>query len=78
MPDLNTIPGFAALQALTLGDSRIKIAVLDGIADLDRACFRDANLSKAQSFWQTDLEPIEPIYIQRELQIRKLGDKKRL
>jgi len=77
MPDLNTIPGFAALQALTLGDSRIKIAVLDGIADLDRACFQDANLSKAQSFWQTDLEPIEPIYIQRELQIRKLGDKKK-
>jgi cyanobactin maturation PatA/PatG family protease len=77
MPDLNTIPGFAALQALTLGDSRIKIAVLDGLADLDRACFRGANLSKAKAFWQTDLEPIEPIYIQRELQIRKLGDKKK-
>jgi cyanobactin maturation PatA/PatG family protease len=77
MPDLNTIPGFAALQALTLGDSRIKIAVLDGPADLDRACFRGANLSKAKAFWQTDLEPIEPIYIQRELQIRKLGDKKK-
>jgi cyanobactin maturation PatA/PatG family protease len=77
MPDLNTIPGFAALQALTLGDSRIKIAVLDGPADLERACFRGANLSKAKTFWHTDLEPIEPIYIQRELQIRKLGDKKK-
>ncbi|MBW4477309.1 MAG: PatA/PatG family cyanobactin maturation protease [Tolypothrix brevis GSE-NOS-MK-07-07A] len=77
MPDLNTIPGFAALQALTLGDSRIKIAVLDGPADLDRACFQCANLSKAKAFWQTDLEPIEPIYIERELQIRKLGDKKK-
>ncbi|MCC5617046.1 PatA/PatG family cyanobactin maturation protease [Nostoc sp. CHAB 5836] len=77
MPDLNTIPGFAALQALTLGDSRIKIAVLDGPADLDRACFRGANLSKATAFWQTDLEPIEPIYIERELEIRKLGDKKK-
>jgi PatG C-terminal/Subtilase family/PatG Domain len=77
MPDLNTIPGFAALQTLTLGDSRIKIAVLDGPADLERACFRGANLSKATAFWQTDLEPIEPIYIQRELQIRKLGDKKK-
>jgi len=40
MPDLITIPGFAELQALTLGDSRIKIAVLDGHADLDRACFQ--------------------------------------
>ncbi|BAY66533.1 peptidase S8/S53 [Calothrix brevissima NIES-22] len=77
MPDLNTIPGFAALQALTLGDSRIKIAVLDGSADLERACFRGANLSKATAFWQTDLEPIEPMYIQRELQITKLGDKKK-
>ncbi len=77
MPDLNNIPGFAALQTLTLGDSRIKIAVLDGPADLERACFRGANLSKATAFWQTDLEPIEPIYIQRELQIRKLGDKKK-
>jgi cyanobactin maturation PatA/PatG family protease len=77
MPDLNTIPGFTALQALTLGDPRIKIAVLDGPADLDRACFRGANLTKATTYWQTDLEPIEPIYIQRELQIRKLGDKKK-
>jgi hypothetical protein len=69
MPDLNTIPGFSALQALTLGDSRIKIAVLDGPADLDRACFRGAKLSKATAFWQPDLEPIDPVYIQKELQI---------
>lgn len=77
MPDLNIIPGFAALQARTLGDSRIKIAVLDGPADLERACFWGAHLSKARAFWQPDLEPIEPIYIQRELKIRKLGDKKK-
>ncbi|MEG4943106.1 PatA/PatG family cyanobactin maturation protease [Microcoleus sp. F4-D5] len=77
MPDLNTIPGFSALQALTLGDSRIKIAVLDGAADLDRACFRGAKLSKATAFWQPDLEPIDPVYIQKELQIRALTDKKK-
>lgn len=77
MPDLNTIPGFAALQALTKGDSRIKIAVLDGPADLDRACFRGANISKAKAFWQQTLEPIDPIYVQQELQIRTLGDKKK-
>ena len=77
MPDLNTIPGFSALQALTLGDSRIKIAVLDGPADLDRACFRGAKLSKATAFWQPDLEPIDPVYIQKELQIRALKDKKK-
>ncbi len=77
MPDLNTIPGFSALQALTLGDPRIKIAVLDGPADLDRACFRGAKLSKATAFWQPDLEAIDPVYIQKELQIRALTDKKK-
>lgn len=77
MPDLNTIPGFSALQALTLGDSRIKIAVLDGPADLDRACFRGAKLSKATAFWQPDLEAIDPVYIQKELQIRALTEKKK-
>ncbi|HEY9617666.1 MAG TPA: PatA/PatG family cyanobactin maturation protease [Microcoleaceae cyanobacterium] len=77
MPDLNTIPGFAALQALTLGDSRIKIAVLDGPADLDRACFHGANLSTATTYWQTDLEPIDPVYIQQELKIRALSDQKK-
>jgi cyanobactin maturation PatA/PatG family protease len=77
MPDLNTIPGFSALQAITLGDTRIKIAVLDGPADLDRACFRGANLSKATAFWQPELDPIDPIYIQKQLQIRALTDKKK-
>ncbi|MCC5669240.1 PatA/PatG family cyanobactin maturation protease [Nostoc sp. CHAB 5784] len=77
MPDLNTIPGFAALQALTLGDSRIKIAVLDGPADLDRACFRGANISRIKPYWQTDLEAIDPIHIQQELKIKALQDKKK-
>ncbi|MEH2335248.1 S8 family peptidase [Nostoc sp.] len=77
MPDLITIPGFAELQALTRGDSRIKIAVLDGPADLDRACFRGANLSRVNPFWQQTLEPIDPIHIQQERQIRALTDKKK-
>ncbi|MCL1469852.1 S8 family peptidase [Argonema antarcticum] len=77
MPDLITIPGFAELQALTLGDSRIKIAVLDGPADFDRACFRGAKLSRVKPFWQQDLEPIDPFYIQQEVKIRSLGDKKK-
>ncbi|MEH2246147.1 S8 family peptidase [Nostoc sp.] len=77
MPDLITISGFAELQALTRGDSRIKIAVLDGPADLDRACFRGANLSRANAFWQQTLEPIDPIHIQQERQIRALTNKKK-
>lgn len=77
MPDLNTIPGFTALQALTLGDPRIKIAVLDGPADLDRACFKGANLSRVKPYWQEPLEPIDPFYIQQELKIRALSDQKK-
>ncbi|KAB8318706.1 PatA/PatG family cyanobactin maturation protease [Tolypothrix campylonemoides VB511288] len=77
MPDLNTIPGFAALQALTLGDSRIKIAVLDGPADLGRACFQGANISRIKPYWQQTLEPIDPFYIQQELKIKALSDRKK-
>lgn len=77
MPDFITIPGFAELQALTRGDKRIKIAVLDGPADLERACFRGANLSRIKPYWQEDLAPIDPIYIQQELQIKALSDKKK-
>jgi cyanobactin maturation PatA/PatG family protease len=77
MPDFIEIPGFAQLQALTRGDERIKIAVLDGPADLDRACFRGAKISRVKPFWQEELEPIDPIYIQKELQIRALTDKKK-
>src|SRR5919199_4972759 len=77
MPDLVTIPGFAELQAITRGDSRIKIAVLEGSADLERACFRGANLSRVNPFWQQKLEPIDPIYITQQRQINALKEKKK-
>ena len=34
-------------------------------------------MSKATAFWQPDLEPIDPVYIQKELQITALTDKKK-
>jgi len=77
MPDLIDIPGFAELQALTRGDSRIKIAVLDGPADLDRACFQGGNISRVKTYWQQELEPIDPFYIQQEVKIRSLTDRKK-
>ena len=77
MPDLITIPGFAELQTITRGDARIKIAVLDGPADLERACFRGANLSRINPFWQQKLEPIDSIYITQQRQINALKDKKK-
>ena len=36
---MNEISGLAELQALTLGNAAIKIAVLDGPVDLEHACF---------------------------------------
>ena len=51
MPDLNDIPGLSALRSHTKGDPRIKIAVLDGPIDLDRACFQGANLNRLEPYW---------------------------
>ncbi len=39
------VPGLAELQALSLGDARIRIAVLDGPVDTSHACFAGARLS---------------------------------
>uniref|UniRef100_B8HTZ2 Methyltransferase type 11 n=1 Tax=Cyanothece sp. (strain PCC 7425 / ATCC 29141) TaxID=395961 RepID=B8HTZ2_CYAP4 len=77
MADFITIPGFAALQSLTKGDPRIKIAVLDGPADLDRACFRGARISRVKPYWQEALEPIDPFFVQQELKIRTLNNQKK-
>ncbi len=53
MPDLNAIPGITALRSHTQGDPRIKIAVLDGPIDLDRACFQGANITRLDPYWLT-------------------------
>ena len=49
MLDLIDIPGLSALLSHTKGDPRLKIAVLDGPIDLDRACFQGANLTALQT-----------------------------
>ena len=46
MPDLTDILGLSDLRSHTKGDTRIKIAVLDGKVDLERACFQGANLTR--------------------------------
>ena len=61
MPDLITIPGIPELWTQTKGDSRIKIAILDGAADLDRACFQGANISQFKPYWAQDI-PLDDEY----------------
>jgi hypothetical protein len=56
MPDLTNIPGIPELWTRTLGDSRIKIAILDGPADLERACFVGANYTQIKPYWTQDIE----------------------
>lgn len=68
MPDLADIPGMSALRSLTLGDPRIKIAVLDGKVDLDRACFQGGNLTRIDPYWIEPLE-IDPADIQAFVEI---------
>ena len=62
MPDLITIPGIPELWNITQGDSRIKIAILDGAADLERACFRGAKISQFKPYWAEDIELNDEYY----------------
>jgi cyanobactin maturation PatA/PatG family protease len=62
MPDLITIPGILELWHITQGDRRIKIAILDGAADLERACFRGANISQFKPYWAEDIELNDEYY----------------
>ena len=75
MPDLNEIPGIPELWAHTLGDPRVTIAVIEGPAELERACFQGANLTKMQPYWQEDIE-VDPKYIQIYLDVTKEDDKR--
>jgi cyanobactin maturation PatA/PatG family protease len=72
MPDLADIPGLSALRSHTKGDSRIKIAVLDGAVDLDRACFQGANLTRLDPYWAEEF-PIAPQHLQAFLDIEISG-----
>lgn len=62
MPDLITIPGIPELWTKTKGDPRIKIAILDGAADLKRACFQGAKISQFKPYWAEDIELNEEYY----------------
>lgn len=62
MPDLITIPGIPELWTHTKGDSRIKIAILDGAADLDRACFKGAKITQFKPYWAEDIELNDEYY----------------
>jgi subtilisin family serine protease len=69
MPDLTDIPGITDLWTRTLGNPQITVAVLDGPADFDRACFREAHLTQIKPYWQEDLEvPQEYIDLYIELE----------
>jgi cyanobactin maturation PatA/PatG family protease len=72
MPDLNAIPGMTALRSQTKGDPRIKIAVLDGPIDLDRACFQGANITRLDPYWSQEF-PIDPQHLQAFLDVEKSG-----
>ncbi|HAX79128.1 MAG TPA: peptidase S8 [Cyanobacteria bacterium UBA11372] len=76
MPDLITIPGIPELWTHTKGDPRITIAILDGSADTERACFQGANLTRLQPYWQEEPAPIEPQYVELFWQIEALEKQK--
>ncbi|MEC4814229.1 MAG: PatA/PatG family cyanobactin maturation protease [Scytonema sp. PMC 1069.18] len=56
MPNLTDISGIPELWRRTQGDTRIKIAILDGPSDLERACFVGAKFTQYQPYWTKDIE----------------------
>lgn len=72
MPDLADIPGLSSLRSHTKGDPRIKIAVLDGAIDLDRACFQGANITRLEPYWAEEFD-IDPQDLQTFLDIESSG-----
>lgn len=72
MPDIIDIPGITELWTRTLGSPQITVAVLDGPADLDRACFQKANIAQIKPYWQEMLEvPQEYIDLYIDLENRE-------
>ena len=67
--------GLSDLREQTLGDSRITIVILDGNADLDRACFQGADVTKVFPYWHEPPEAIAPEYYKTYLSIEKSGAK---
>lgn len=62
MPDLITIPGIPEFWMRTQGNPQIKIAILDGAADLDRACFKGAKITQFKPYWAEDIELNDEYY----------------
>lgn len=51
MADVPDIPGMRELWGLTLGDPRVRVALLDGFAELSHPCLRGANIRELPVFW---------------------------
>lgn len=51
------VPGLASLQARSLGDSAVRVAVLDGPVDLSHPCFQRANLTQLNTLVQDPVGP---------------------
>ena len=50
MTYLDTLPGVAALRSLTRGDSRVIVAILDGLA-IDHPAFENDNITIIRGYW---------------------------
>lgn len=54
MRDLNDLPGVQSLRALTEGDSRVLVAVIDGHSDIEHPTFEGADVESVRGYWLDD------------------------
>lgn len=50
MPEIDALPGVAALRSITRGDSRVVVAVLDGLV-ADHPALENENVSVVRGYW---------------------------
>lgn len=59
MPDLADLPGLATLRALSTGDRRVRLALLDGPVAMDHPCFAGASIEQIPGDWLPDSPPAD-------------------
>jgi len=69
VPDFASIPGIPELWALTLGEPAVRVAIIDGPADLTHPCFEEADIEILPPSWlPREAEEVAPGAVEARLE----------